>query len=348
MNYRVVLSQTGQSFQVNDGETVLAAALRLGVPLAHECTLGGCGTCRVQLLEGSVDYQEFPLALTTGEAAQGHALVCQARARSDLVISAAPAVAPAAGPRRRLAIVRELRRLSLDVTRLELALPEGEAFDYVAGQHMNVHLDDGSHRSFSMASAPGANRFDFHVRRIPGGRFTQDQLGRLAPGAVLDVELPLGNFRLHAEDYQPIVMVATGTGLAPLKGMLETLFDDDDCPPVWLYWGARSQADLYLDAQIRTWAQRLYEFRYVPVLSRAGADWTGRRGHVQQAVLQDIPDLAGHSIYLCGSPAMIGDARESFLAHGADLRHIYSDGFSFQHSTNPRPQASAVFSRSEQ
>jgi CDP-4-dehydro-6-deoxyglucose reductase, E3 len=334
MSYRVIVSQTGQSFQVNAGESVLGAALRQDVPLAHECTFGGCGTCRVKLLEGSVAYEDFPMALTPEEAQQGYALVCQARAQSDLVISAAPAAPAASEPQRRIAVVQDLRRLSLDVTQLQLTLPEGEAFDYLAGQHMNVHLDDGTHRSFSMACAPGADRFEFHVRRIPGGRFTEDHMSRLAPGALLDVELPLGNFRLHAEDYQPIVMVATGTGLAPLKGMLETLFDDDDCPPVWLYWGARSPVDLYLDAQIRTWAQRLYEFQYVPVLSRAGDDWPGRRGHVQQAVLQDIPDLAGHSIYLCGSPTMIHDAKQSFLARGADLDHIYSDGFSFQHAFN--------------
>jgi CDP-4-dehydro-6-deoxyglucose reductase len=174
---------------------------------------------------------------------------------------------------------------------------------------------------------------DFHVRRIPGGRFTDSHLGKLVPGHVLDVELPLGAFRYHSEDYRPILMVATGTGLAPIKSILESLMDDPDCPPVWLYWGMRTEAGLYLEQEILGWTARLYEFQYVPVLSRASGQWQGKQGHVQDAVLADMGDLSEHSIYMCGSPAMISDAKQAFLAHGADLEHIYTDGFSFQHAS---------------
>jgi CDP-4-dehydro-6-deoxyglucose reductase, E3 len=144
----------------------------------------------------------------------------------------------------------------------------------------------------------------------------------------------LGNFRFHSEDYRPILMVATGTGLAPIKSMLESLMDDDDCPPVWLYWGMRSEGAHYLDAQIRSWTPRLYEFQYHPVVSRPSAAWQGRRGHVQDAVLADLGDLSEYSIYMCGSPAMISDAKQAFLARGAVLDHIYTDGFSFQHASH--------------
>jgi CDP-4-dehydro-6-deoxyglucose reductase len=195
---------------------------------------------------------------------------------------------------------------------------------------MNVHLEDGSHRSFSMASAPNGNLADFHVRRIPGGRFTEGHLAQLQPGDMLDVELPLGTFRFHEEDYRSIVMVATGTGLSPIKCILESLMDDPECPPVWLYWGMRSEADLYLHDEIAQWASRLYEFQYVPVLSRPGASWQGRRGYVQDAVLQDHPDMSEHSVYLCGSPRMISDAKKAFLDQGASVDHIYVDGFNFQ------------------
>jgi CDP-4-dehydro-6-deoxyglucose reductase len=328
MPYRVEILETSESFAAEPGESVLAAALRAKVKLPHECTLGGCGTCRVKLARGRVAYEALPMALSQEEAAQGYALACQARAQSDLVISV-PRV-ELAEPQRHAALITDITPFCHDVMHLNLVLPEAESFAYRPGQHMNVFLGDGTHRSFSMASAPNSNQVDFHVRRIPGGRFTEGHLARLQPGDLLDVELPLGTFRYHEEDYRQLVMVATGTGLSPIKCILESLMDDPDCPPVSLYWGARTEADLYLNDAIREWGSRLYEFQYIPVLSRAGGSWQGRRGHVQQAVLQDVGDLAEHSIYLCGSPTMISDAKKAFLDQGASVDHIYVDGFNFQ------------------
>ena len=328
MAHRVEIVETSQSFEVAADETVLAAAMRAGVNLAHECTLGGCGTCRVKLARGSVAYPEFPMALSPEEAARGYALACQARPQSDLVISVERT--PLAEPQRHTALITDIAPYSADVTHLSLVLPELGDFVYRPGQHMNVLLGDGHHRSFSMASIPQGNAVDFHIRRIPGGRFTEGVLAGLQPGDELQVELPHGTFRYHDEDYRELVMVATGTGLSPIKSVLESLMDDPDCPPVSLYWGMRTAADLYLDAEIRSWGERLYDFRYIPVLSRADAAWQGRRGHVQAAVTADIADLSEHSIYLCGSPTMISDAKKSFLEKGASVDHIYIDGFNFQ------------------
>ena len=330
MNHRVVWLETGQSFEVAAGEAVLEAALRGDVALPHECQFGGCGTCRVRLVEGTVGYEdELPMGLTPEEAEAGYALACQARPTSDLVISAEQAIA-CSSPTRVNAVVEEVCALGPDVTRLRLRLPEDAGLVYLPGQYMNVQLGDGRHRSFSMASKPDGNSVDFHVRRIPGGHFTDRYLPSLQGGAALEVELPLGHFRLHAEDYRPLLMVATGTGLAPIKSMLESLMGDDDCPPVSLYWGMRTEADLYLHDEIQRWAERLYEFQYVPVLSRASDSWTGRRGHVQDAVLADLPNLSEHSIYLCGSPAMIADAKIAFVGSGASMDHLYADSFVFQ------------------
>jgi CDP-4-dehydro-6-deoxyglucose reductase, E3 len=326
---RVVIAETGDSFESRAGESVLEAGLRQGIALKHECTFGGCGTCRVKLLEGRVQYDELPLALSPEEAEAGYALLCQAHACTDLVVSTGVHV-QAAPARRCSAVVSGASALTADIVHLELEL-EADEFAYLPGQYMNVLLPDGAHRSFSMASTPRGNAVDFHVRRIPGGRFTDAALRDLTQGDRLDVEIPLGEFRFHAEDYRELLMVATGTGLAPIKSILESLIGDDDCPPVALYWGMRTEADLYLADQIRSWTDRLYEFRFVPVLSRAGDSWSGRRGHVQEAVVQDITDLSGHSIYMCGSPLMIADAKRRFLALGASMDHIYSDGFSFHH-----------------
>ncbi len=330
MNHRVVWIETGQSFDVSAGEAVLEAALRSQIALPHECQFGGCGTCRIKLVEGSVSYEdEMPMGLTPEEADAGYALACQARPSGDLVISVEPTGA-CSEPTRVCATVEEMHAMGPDVTRLRLRLPEHLDLAYQPGQYMNVQLGDGRHRSFSMASKPNGNSVDFHVRRIPGGYFTDQHLPTLRSGSPLEVELPLGNFRVHAEDYRPLVMVATGTGLAPIKSMLESLMDNEDCPPVNLYWGMRTEADLYLHDEIQRWAEHLYEFQYIPVLSRASCGWTGRRGYVQDAVRADWPDLSEHAIYLCGSPNMIADAKTAFAANGASMDHLYADRFVFQ------------------
>lgn len=329
MSFRIRVHETGAVFDAQPGEVLLAAAGRQGVRLPHECTFGGCGTCRVRLLEGRVAYEELPPALTEEEAEAGLALACQARACADLVISLERA--DDAPPAQRCeAVVRDVAQWTPQVLNLQLEI-EADGFQFRPGQYMNVLLDDGGHRSFSMASAPAGNQVDFHVRRIPGGRFTDRGLRGLARGDRLAVEIPLGRFGYHAEDFRPVVMAATGTGLAPIKSMLESLMDDPDCPPVTLYWGVRTEADLYLADAIRPWGERLYEFRFVPVLSRPGAAWRGRTGHVQDAIAQDFPDLSEHAVYLCGSPAMVVDAKRRALALHASPEHVYVDGFTFQH-----------------
>jgi CDP-4-dehydro-6-deoxyglucose reductase len=329
VSYRVRLEPSGQTFDVVMGETLLAAALRAHIALAHDCQLGGCGTCRIQLREGCVSYPEFPLALTPEEESEGYALACQARPASNLVISA-PARDDLPQAQRHRAVVRVVRPLGPDVVHLVLDIPGDTAVRYQPGQHMNVIMPDGGTRSFSMASRPNGSQVDFHVRRVAGGRFTGRQLAGLKAGDELEVELPLGNFQYHRRDERPLLMVATGTGLAPIKAMLEALMDDPDCPPVSLYWGARTAADLYLDAAIRAWGARLFEFRYVPVLSRPTLGWAGRCGYVQDAVTVDFGELSEYAIYLCGSPAMIADAKQAFFARGAAVTQTYSEGFTFQ------------------
>jgi CDP-4-dehydro-6-deoxyglucose reductase len=330
MAYQVHLFQSARSFTVEDGETVLDAALRADVPLAHDCRFGGCGTCRIRLLDGAVDYEEQPFGLTAEEAEAGYALACQARPRSDLVIE--PSRGAALPEARRLAaVVRDVRALCDGVRHLVLEAEGDEPLHYLPGQYMNVHLGDGAVRSFSMASMPNGRMIDFHVRRIPGGRFTDQGLAQLRPGDRLEIEAPLGAFSYRSEDYRPLVMVATGTGIAPIRSILQSLMIDPDCPPVRLYWGMRSEADLYLDSEIRAWKERLCDFDFVPVLSRPQAAWSGRSGYVQHAVAEDFDDLSEHAIYLCGSPAMIREATAMFLARSASIDHLYADSFNFAH-----------------
>ncbi len=330
MAYRVHILETETAFEVEEGETVLQAAERSSVKLPHECTFGGCGTCRIKLESGAVRYDEFPMALTPEEAEQGYALACQAHPAGDLCISVASSRQVFPDPRRISATIHRIHRFCDDVIHLTLALPD--ELEFVPGQYMNVVLPDGETRSFSMASAPAGNLVDFHVRRIPGGRYTDQWLGQAAAGASMEIEAPQGVFSYHEEDWRPLIMMATGTGIAPIKAILESLLDNEDCPPVTLYWGMRTEADLYLRDEIESWASRLYEFNFVPVLSRAGADWQGRRGYVQEAVLADHDDLSEHAFYLCGAPEMIRQAKSLLAERGASLDHLYADSFTFQHA----------------
>lgn len=332
MSHAVTIAGSGETFRVGAEESVLAAALAHNLNLAHDCKSGTCGTCRVRLVEGAISYREEPMGLLPEEAAAGYALACQARCVTDLVIEAEVQPALAAAPVRQRAIVRGIRRFSADVTHLTLEVPDLDGFSYLPGQHVSILLEDGRPRSFSMASAPNGNRFDLHIRRIPGGLFTDSRLPGLAEGEGLDVELPLGSFFLRKADFRPLLMVATGTGLAPIKSILESLMDDPDCPPSLLYWGTRGPEGLYLHDDIAGWGARLPEFEYRPVLSRPGAGWEGRQGYVQDAVLSDIEDLSEYAIYLCGSPEMVAAAKGRFIEAGASLNHIYADSFLFQHN----------------
>lgn len=335
MSHVVRVLETEDAFTVDSGESVLTAALRQGIPLLHDCTEGWCGTCRVRLLEGCVSYEEHPLALTPEQEEEGFALACQARPQSNLVVSTERPLEPCSDPDVYTAEVEAVRLLGRDVVHLTLALPGAENLVYRPGQYLNVMLGDGNKRSFSMASVPNGKSVDLHIRRVRGGHFTDGQLTRLRPGDKLDVELPHGLFCCRKEDFRPLLMVATGTGLAPIKSILQSLMDDPDCPPVSLYWGMRTEEDLYLHDEILSWGDKLCDFQYVPVLSRPGPDWAGRQGYVQEVATEDIGDFSEHAIYMCGSPNMIASAKRLFIDNGANPGFIYSDAFNFQHTLAP-------------
>lgn len=322
--------------RLGSDETLLDGALRAGVALPYDCRAGGCGACRVKVLSGATRYEEEPFALTPEEEAEGFVLSCRAFAASDLVVETA---APAEGlpePAVHAARVAEIGMQAEGVTRLVLDVPHAADVPWAPGQYLNILAEDGP-RAFSMASKPEGGRFELHIRTIAGGAFTAGRLPRLAPGDRLDVELPLGRFVRHADDDRPLLLVATGTGIAPFRAMLQSLLEaGPSSAPVHLYWGMRTPADLYLDAELRALEAVLPGFAYAPVLSRADAAWRGRRGHVQAAVLEDFADLRDRAIYLCGAPDMIRAASAAFLARGADGAHLHTEGFTLR---APAPMA---------
>ncbi|HDR9586413.1 TPA: 2Fe-2S iron-sulfur cluster binding domain-containing protein [Burkholderia stabilis] len=341
MNHRITWIEDGRTFEARHDESLLDAAVRAGVPLPSECSFGACGTCRIRLVSGAVRYDEPPPGLSDDEAANGYALACQARATSDLTVSTnRPLPSPTETMRRRLAVV-DVARLCDDVHALTLDLRADEGVVFRPGQYLRVDLGEAGTRSFSMANRPGEGTLVLHIRRITGGHFTESLLPGLRAGDYLDCDLPVGDFGYHEEDYRPIVMIATGTGIAPLWSMLDALLPDLDRPPIALFWGGRTRDDLYLHDELTALQQQHPDFTYTPVLSRADATWHGARGYVQHAVVAAYPDLSEFSVYACGSPVMIGDAKREFAACGMSPRYFYADSFSFQHAA-PVANASPV------
>jgi CDP-4-dehydro-6-deoxyglucose reductase, E3 len=335
---QVTLVPTGQCFSAENAEPVLSAALRAGLNLPHSCKGGHCASCRARVVEGSFAYPDGlrPAGLTAQEEAEGYALLCQARALTDLRIETrevrpAPDVEVKSLPCR----IERLERLAEDVMAVFLRLPAVEDLHFRAGQYLDVMLAEGRRRSFSIANAPADGRLlELHVRRASSTGFTAQLFDRMRPGALLRIEGPLGQFWLRGDSPRPALMVGGGTGYAPLRAMLRALVAAGDRRPVTLYWGGRTVADLYE----HDWLDRLQAsrpgFAFRPVLSgEATPAWRGRRGPVHEAVLADHADLSGLDVYASGPPAMIEAIRADFPGRGLPRGQLFFDSFDYAPDT---------------
>lgn len=341
MPFQVQLQPSGRHFNVEPGETVLAAALRQGLMLPYGCRAGLCGTCMATLHAGRVSYgDEIPLALEPDDIAANKILVCQAMPETDLVLETRELVRAGDIPIKNLpARVQDLEPLTHDIMRLRLKLPDSERMQFLAGQYIEILLRDGRRRAFSIANAPHDDAFiELHIRLIPGGEFTHRVFDEMKPKAMLRIEGPLGSFYLHEDSSRPAILMGGGTGFAPLKGMLEYAFHSDIERPLHLFWGVRARRDLYMQDLIQTWLAVHPNFRYTPVLSEPAADdhWDGETGLVMDAVARTYPDLRGYDIYMSGPPVMCDAGRECFLALGVPIEQMFSDAFEFAADTREK------------
>lgn len=329
MTFRIAIEATDISFPCEADESVLDAAHRAGYEIPYSCRKGVCATCEGRLIDGTALVGGSG-PMRTLEGAQDAVTLCQTWPRSDLIM--APRRIERFDPDARKTLTANVFRLARpapDVAVLHLRFPAGMKVKFRAGQYMQVILPDGERRSFSMANPPSEkDGVQLHVRQIPGGRFSEGILATLKPGDKLQIELPFGDFFLREDSDKPIVFVATGTGFAPIKSILEDALRRGSARDIVLYWGARAEADLYLQELPRKWAEQYTNFRFVPVLSEGDATWTGRRGLVHEEVLADLPDLAGHQVYACGNPLMVEACRGEFVAQaGLHTSEIYCDAF---------------------
>jgi CDP-4-dehydro-6-deoxyglucose reductase len=344
---KVSIQPSGQQFEVEEGETVLAAALRQGLILPYSCQSGACGTCKGKIVSGSVDYGVYqPRVFSEAEKAQGKALFCQAKPLSDLVIEARTiSVAKGIQIKRLPCRVHKIERPTDDVAILYLKLPANERLQFLAGQYIEFLLKDGEKRSFSMANPPhDAELLQLHVRRVAGGQFTAHVFEKMKERDILRLEGPYGTFFLREESAKPIVFVASGTGFAPIKAIIEAAFHQGVTRPMVLYWGGRRPKDLYMNALAASWAAaHPLQFKYVPVVSDGLPEdaWSGRAGFVHRAVMEDFPDLSAHQVYACGVPIMVDSARRDFITLcRLPEDEFYADSFTTQADLAQPPAAS--------
>lgn len=333
---RVTLLPSQQVLSVEAGETILDAALRAGLNLPHSCKGGHCSSCRARLRSGSVTYPlGNPLGLLEQEHREGYALLCQAHAAScDLEIEVReirppdPEVQVKSLPAR----IERLQLLAPDVMSVALRIPANESFHFVAGQYLDIMLPQSRRRSFSIASAPYESELlTLHVRRVASGEFTQQLFAGMKEKTLLRIEGPLGQFWFRRESRRPALLVGGGTGYAPLRSMLRQLIAVGDRRSLHLYWGAQARRDLYEHEQMRALCAQYPNLRYTPVLSQPGDSdaWSGRRGLVHAAVLEDHPQLQGFDVYASGPPAMVEAVRHEFTARGLPVDQLFFDSFDY-------------------
>jgi CDP-4-dehydro-6-deoxyglucose reductase len=333
--FEVTIASSGKTFKVNEGENILVAALRQGVMLPYSCKNGTCGSCKGKLIKGEVGYPFHPpLALEKEDIAEGFALMCQAEPTEDLLIQVREIEAVRDIQIRMLpARVLEKDLLAENVVRLRLKLPAAQRLQFLAGQYIDVLLSGGKRRAFSIASCPSLeNEIELHIRHVEGGDFTGHVFDELQVRDILRLEGPQGNFFVRNDQPErPMIMMGGGTGFAPLKSMIENLLEHGDRREIYLYWGARTQSELYLDDLPQKWALEYEHIHYRKAVSEpdqeTGADTF--HGFVHEAVIASHSDLSGFDVYMSGPPAMIETARREFTDHGIQTDRLYYDSFEF-------------------
>ncbi|MCA3238582.1 MAG: CDP-6-deoxy-delta-3,4-glucoseen reductase [Curvibacter sp.] len=342
-SHQVTVQPSGRSFEVLSGETILAAGIRAGIGLPYGCKDGACGSCKCRRVSGTVVHGPHQdKALSAAEEAAGFVLTCCGVPQDDVVLESRQVTEAGAFPIRKMPVrVNELTRLSPDVMRVVLQLPANDNFQFHAGQYVEFLLRDGARRSYSMANAPhsGAGKptanppvgatMELHIRHMPGGKFTDHVFGAMKEKEILRIEGPYGSFFLREDSSKPMVLLASGTGFAPIKALIEHMQHKGVTRPATLYWGGRRPQDLYMNDWVLQKLAELPNLKYVPVVSDALPEdgWAGRTGFVHQAVLQDHPDLSVVQVYACGAPIVVESARRDYARAGLPEDEFYADSF---------------------
>lgn len=312
-----------QSFELLPGETVLDGLLRNGVPVSYACKAGACGSCLLRAAGGQAP-ADAQVGLKESWKAQGYLLACLCRPETDLTLEQPGADARAA------ARIHSLDWLSHDVRLVRLACL-GASFEFRAGQYVTLRRQDGLARSYSIASLPGEDVLDLHVRRIPGGKMSEWLAAGAAPGDHVELTGPAGDcFYLPGRDTQPLLLAGTGTGLAPLYGIVRDALARGHQGPVHLFHGALRPEGLYLRGELTSLAGVHSNFTYTPTVVDAGGSGGGDElatGSIDAVVLNRHPKLNGWRGFVCGDPALVRMLKKKLFLAGMALGDIHSDAF---------------------
>ena len=330
MKYQVNLADKDEQFQVEANQDLISAAKQQGVNMPHGCCNGECGGCVAKLVQGEASYQAGYQAkiLSQQQREAGLLVCCMANAKSDLTLTAATQARNTPAPARLVMRLTDKTQLNSQVYQLTFTPENNRQLTFLPGQFVNIQLVNEQVRSYSIANAQNCdNSIVLQIKTHPGGLFSDQVRTSLAKGDRLDIELPLGQFYWRKELKSPIIMGATGTGLAPMLGMLEEMFADGCRQNVWLYWGCSKAQDLYWHRQLEAWQQKYANFHYTPVLSQPDDNWTGAQGHIHQAMVKEHPTLNDFQVYLAGSPAMIKKTQQLLTAFGLNQEQLFFDNF---------------------
>jgi CDP-4-dehydro-6-deoxyglucose reductase len=323
----LISTLNGKHFKAESNETLLDAALRANVILEHSCKTGRCGSCKTKVAVGSTMAIMDESGLTLREKLSGWILTCARSAVDDVQLSVEDLgdfqLSP---PKTYPCRIQSLEKLAPDVLKVVLRLPPQQQFAYLPGQYVDMIGPGGMRRSYSMANALSAEKcIELHIRQVPDGAMSQYWFEQAKPNDLLRLNGPLGTFFLRDVAGLDLVFLATGTGIAPVKAMLEGLArvaEHSRPRSITVYWGGRTAQDLYWNPVATS-----VEHRFIPALSRPDAGWAGVRGHVHQALMTDKPLLSQTVVYACGSDAMIHSARQVLTAAGLPERRFHSDAF---------------------
>lgn len=323
----LITLSSGKTFEASSDSTILDSATQSHVSLPYSCKTGRCSTCKCKLVSGETKVLVTELGLTETEKSEGWILSCVRTAITDVVLEVedfGDVVMPVA--RTQACRISSLEKLAPDVIKVVLRLPPNVALDFIPGQYIDVIGPGGVRRSYSLANAPKAdNTLELHIRAVENGAMSQYWFNQSAVNDLLRLHGPQGTFFLRDIAKRDLIFLATGTGLAPVKAMLEGLqiIPADQQPrSIAVIWGARYEHDLYFDVTSLPGTQK-----YIPVLSRAEATWQGERGYVQDVLLRQISDLRNAVVYACGSDSMIHSSKSKLAAAGLPTQHFFSDAF---------------------
>ncbi|MBS0372004.1 MAG: 2Fe-2S iron-sulfur cluster binding domain-containing protein [Proteobacteria bacterium] len=334
MSYELTIEPLGQTIEIEEGQTILDAALRAGIYLPHACCHGLCATCKVQVSDGEVEHGEASsFALMDFERDEGKCLACCATAQSDLVIEAEIEEDPDAEN-------LPVRDFDGTVTRIESLTPTikgvwiklDEPMRFQAGQYVNLELPGGlGSRAFSIASAPSSDgEVELNIRIVPGGQGTTYVHERMQAGEKVRISGPYGRFFVKKSARVPVLFMAGGSGLSSPRSMILDLLEEGFELPITLVYGQRTRDELYYHDDFLALAEKHSNFRYVPALSNEpeGSGWSGFRGFVHEAAKAAFDnDFRGNKAYLCGPPLMIEACITTLMQGRLFERDIYTEKF---------------------